>query len=60
MNRDENAARVIAGLAGSEVVMRVVAPSCEETLNACGAGSTDWLNHRDSETTRAETRINLR
>ena len=42
MDRDENAARVLASLAGSEETRKLVARSCRETENACGAASADW------------------
>jgi putative transposase len=45
LDRDENAARVLASLYGSEHTTKVVAASCAETQNACGAGSSGSGNH---------------
>ena len=45
LDRDENAASVLASLYGSEIALKLVAASCAETLNACGAASSDHGNH---------------
>jgi putative transposase len=39
LDRDTNAARVLAGVYGSEITNTLVAASWAETQNACGAGS---------------------
>jgi putative transposase len=53
LDRDQNAARVLARLYGTEhtekvvekIVTTVVAASCAETENACGAGSSGQARH---------------
>ncbi len=46
LDRDENAARVLAALYGSEITKKLVAASCVETQNACGARSTGSAHKR--------------